>query len=375
MQMMSLLDSPTYRLSLANRLEQEKERKNNGTIPGGLASMLDTLNASYQRHRDEQDRTGAMQAFRAGMGEGAPIQTASRDGQQPNAPQMEPGIDAAASRLGGMADNPYAGRLSMQLAMTQAEQRQAAEAARQQFEQQLMRDQMNNDARIRASAAGRSSVNVNTGNSGPQIGTIPPGFQVMRDPATGAYRMEPIPGSNAEQERQTAAAANVEKKSQKAYGAENVLSAIDAARNIVATSSVPVTGLGSLASAIPGTPAHDLSALLNTIKSNVGFDRLQAMRDASPTGGALGAVSETENRLLQSTVAALEQSQSQEQFLRNMDRVKQTYDRIINGPPQSTAPGIGGITPLDQPSGAPPGNAGADGWITLPNGTRIREKR
>ena len=83
------------------------------------------------------------------------------------------------------------------------------------------------------------------------------------------------------------------------------------------------TGLtGAAASVIPGTAAHNLNNTLNTIKANLGFDKLQAMRDASPTGGALGQVSEMENRLLQSVWGSVEQSQTQEQLVENLSRIK-----------------------------------------------------
>ena len=79
---------------------------------------------------------------------------------------------------------------------------------------------------------------------------------------------------------------------------------------------------GAVMSNIPGTDAYDLGQLLNTIKANIGFDKLQAMREASPTGGALGQVSERENTLLQSVLGALEQSQSQPEFVYNLKRLK-----------------------------------------------------
>lgn len=83
------------------------------------------------------------------------------------------------------------------------------------------------------------------------------------------------------------------------------------------------TGMGSALSGVPNTSAHDLASTLNTIKSNIGFDKLQAMREASPTGGALGQVSERENVLLQSVLGSLDQSQSREQFVGNLQRLKE----------------------------------------------------
>ena len=77
-------------------------------------------------------------------------------------------------------------------------------------------------------------------------------------------------------------------------------------------------GFGSSLSGIKGTPAHDLQASLDTIRANVGFDRLQTMRDSSPTGGALGQVSEQENKLLQSVAGSLDAGQSPDQLRSNL---------------------------------------------------------
>lgn len=86
-------------------------------------------------------------------------------------------------------------------------------------------------------------------------------------------------------------------------------------------------GFGSVAKP-PGSPAANMEADLNTLGANAAFDRLQQMRDSSPTGGALGQVSERELALLQSAVAAIAQSQSPEQFRQNVLRLRENYKRI-----------------------------------------------
>lgn len=55
-------------------------------------------------------------------------------------------------------------------------------------------------------------------------------------------------------------------------------------------------------------------ALLDKIMSGAGFSALQAMRDASPTGGALGNVSNQEGSKLEKSVAAFSQAQSYDDF-------------------------------------------------------------
>ena len=49
---------------------------------------------------------------------------------------------------------------------------------------------------------------------------------------------------------------------------------------------------------------------------------IQAMRDASPTGGALGQVAVRELELLQSTIASLDQSQDDDVLKQNLLAVK-----------------------------------------------------
>jgi hypothetical protein len=86
--------------------------------------------------------------------------------------------------------------------------------------------------------------------------------------------------------------------------------------------------LGAKLEDLQGTPAHDLKMLMQSIKANVGFDKLQQMRDNSPTGGALGQVTELELGLLQSVYGALEQSQTKEQFVYNLQRLKDTKQKF-----------------------------------------------
>jgi spore germination cell wall hydrolase CwlJ-like protein len=94
----------------------------------------------------------------------------------------------------------------------------------------------------------------------------------------------------------------------------------------------PATGFtGNAASVIGGTRAHDVSESLKTAKSATSITQLNEMRQASPTGGAIGSVTEGEHKLLQSMFTSLEQSQGQPQFLRNLSITRQVYMDIING--------------------------------------------
>ena len=123
-QIMQLGGSPSYRRSLAARLEQERDTANNGTIPGGLASMLNAGTAAYLRAKDEGDQRRAQAAF---VGGEQPTKLSTADGQQPNGPQIAAGLDGAEARLAELKGNPYAGRLSAMLAM-ERRQREAQDA-------------------------------------------------------------------------------------------------------------------------------------------------------------------------------------------------------------------------------------------------------
>lgn len=82
---------------------------------------------------------------------------------------------------------------------------------------------------------------------------------------------------------------------------------------------------GQLFSWIGGTDFKDLAENLKTIKANIGFDQLAFLKEASETGGALGQVSNFELENLQAVRGSIDQTQSPEQLLRNIKRVKETY--------------------------------------------------
>lgn len=129
-------------------------------------------------------------------------------------------------------------------------------------------------------------------------------------------------------ERAAEAPQRAERMRQVTAGAENVMTAIGTA---LKNSSGWTAGLiGSVGRAVPGSDAYDLQQTLLTIKANLGFDRLQAMRDASPTGGALGQVAVQELQSLQATVASLDQLQSPEALKRALRNIETHYRNWVD---------------------------------------------
>lgn len=114
--------------------------------------------------------------------------------------------------------------------------------------------------------------------------------------------------------------------------------------------NIPETVL-SLSSQDAANALSDYNALLAV----AGFQELQAMRDASPTGGALGQVSDSENRLLQQSAFASSRTQSEAKFRESIKtylnllreskaRVEKAYERTYGQrfAPQRAPAGGGG---------------------------------
>jgi len=79
---------------------------------------------------------------------------------------------------------------------------------------------------------------------------------------------------------------------------------------------------------IPGVKARDVASDIDTLVANQAFQTLQAMRDASKTGGALGQISERELDLLSATVASLDRGQTDENFGKNLRKFKNQLKNI-----------------------------------------------
>lgn len=128
--------------------------------------------------------------------------------------------------------------------------------------------------------------------------------------------------------------------------------------------NIPETVL-SLSSQDAANALSDYNALLAV----AGFQELQAMRDASPTGGALGQVSDSENRLLQQSAFASSRTQSEAKFRESLrtylkllreskGRVEKAYERTYGqrfAPQRAPAAGGGRAT-------ATRGAAPQQGW-------------
>ncbi len=152
------------------------------------------------------------------------------------------------------------------------------------------------------------------GGSG--FGKAPQGYRFKQDGS-----LEPIPGGPA--------AGKAEKQAQmEKHQASLVVQDLGRAMQMT-NAAGPIAGQLSY---VPGSEAWQLDQMLDSVKANIGFDKLQAMRNASPTGGALGSISDKETAMLQATAGKLDVRLPQPVLEDNLKRLYNQYNDIVHGP-------------------------------------------
>jgi hypothetical protein len=197
---------------------------------------------------------------------------------------------------------------------------------------------------LRQASAARQNVQVGGG----RIGAIPPGFEAIEDPKTGAFRFVAIPGGPADiaaQEKSVAkdfAQANLER------AGGTVVQDIGRVLKILGESGPLATGRGAVVGRLdPVSQASQIEDLVGSVRGNIGVDQLQQMRNASPTGGALGNVTERQLEGLQGLLGSLKVTGDKNILEDNLKRISNLYlDQIHGTPEQIRATGPArGLTP------------------------------
>ncbi len=178
--------------------------------------------------------------------------------------------------------------------------------------------------------------------AGPQV-KLSPDYAPVNPEDVGAG-VRPIEGSKAWREQEAAKAADVTRRKMINQGVSELNESIADARELADPndfakspigSTIGTTGfIGGLLSGIKGTDSYALGKVTESIQANLGFDKLQSMRDMSPTGGALGQVSERELGFLISAVAALDPGMGEQRFMQALSKVERHYEnwaKTVNG--------------------------------------------
>lgn len=161
-------------------------------------------------------------------------------------------------------------------------------------------------------------------------GSIPPGYQAQRDQQGRVVSMQPLPGSPAAFEAEQRAKALANQQSGKATVTDVITNASNKIRQAMDSSTLPTTGtIGSWLSGIGETGAAEVGRQVDVLKSNATIENLNAMRASSPTGAALGAVTQQENAMLAAKVGALDPRSPN--FKRDLDDYEETVLKTIHG--------------------------------------------
>jgi hypothetical protein len=225
-----------------------------------------------------------------------------------------------------------------------------------------------------ATAIRGQNLTAETTRRGQDIGRIPVGYR-----QTNTGEIEPIPGGPtttnlSPKEIQMREAkfpqANLAVKSFESKS-DTVLKDIERLRNHPGLSSI--TGIA--AGRLPGVTAQGREALelYEKVVAGLQFKELQDMRNASPTGGALGNVSNQEGTQLRQAAGALSRVQEKGSVQNELDqiaesirgsksRVREAFDMTYD---YKGTPAGGGAPPSPPPS--PPTGAGGN-TVTIPGG-------
>ena len=174
-------------------------------------------------------------------------------------------------------------------------------------------------------------------DSNVQLGSIPAGYEVITN-ENGNIEMRVVPGGPADKEQILNDEAKVREQVRKQMKGNLVIKNIALARQNINNPDtfmgfkIPVTGFGAWLKDVPNTQAKGTAGMIATIKANIGFAELNDMRQASPTGGALGQVSNKEIDFLQSVLGNLDQAQNKEDVLRVLGDIEYWYNYIVHGP-------------------------------------------
>lgn len=181
--------------------------------------------------------------------------------------------------------------------------------------------QVGPDGKISQIGGGGTSVTVNNGSD---VGTIPQGYELFTDPQTGARSMKPIAGGPEDKSKADAA-----KASGKETLTDVVVNAASRARTAANERLLGGVGQGIVGAINPYSSSAEVQRQVDVLKANATVESLNAMRAASPTGGALGSVTESENKMLAAKLGALDPSSPN--FLRDLDDYELSLLRVVHG--------------------------------------------
>lgn len=187
--------------------------------------------------------------------------------------------------------------------------------------------------RLAGKKAGAPSVSttVNTGDqpdARPMADKPEKGYQRRWDEAKRTWVDEPIPGGSADSEAQAAEDKKENRKQMATASGDVVVTSASRARE--AARKRAATGVfGAAASYNPGSQNAEIYRQVEVLQSMAAAENINAMRQASPTGGALGNASDADIKLLKFKSGVLDPKSPN--FERDLDDYERQLLRTIHG--------------------------------------------
>lgn len=164
----------------------------------------------------------------------------------------------------------------------------------------------------------------------PKSGNVPEGYQ------PNGNGIAPMPGSPAADKAKAAADQAAAQTSAANVTSDTVIGAAQKARDL-AQNQWNVGLVGAAQGVIPTSGAAELRRQVAVLRSTASISALNQMRQQSPTGGALGSVTEKEERMLADASGAINPDADPADFLAQLDNYELTLLRIIHGYGPGTA--------------------------------------
>jgi hypothetical protein len=202
--------------------------------------------------------------------------------------------------------------------------------------EKFQHDVMNDDRqfgldqqKFEAAQQGGSGYRVLSPEEASSMGLPPGAYQV-----DGENKISPIGGSGVTINMGKEAAAAAEQQDAAHIASNIIVSAAEKARKAAGNRNFGHIGQGAVAGTMPWTDSAEVARQVEVLKSQAKIENLTAMRAASPTGGALGAVSDRENDMLAAKSGALDPNSPN--FADDLDDYELTLLQVVHGPQEGT---------------------------------------
>lgn len=317
---------------------------------------------------DRQGRGGSQQQPQREPQVAQAPQETQNDFRSPGQQRQQSGVNSVNNeQLFAVINNPFASRSQVSVAQTILNQRLAADAPLTRAQQggfnrqdrdfqfrnsEAQRDQSNtdrtfnagrgdraNDVEFRNVEVGRNQFNTNRAfDAGREDQRTSRGFDERRlNLSEQAARREQEAFENQQREAQLkrddlTSKANSRDDARRSNN-QGILDDVNKVLRILDDDSniLPETGLfsGPASFINPNTDARALRDVTDGIVADLSFSQLQALRENSPTGAALGQTSDRDLQLLADAAGKLNPSGNPRVFRENLERIRDQYDNLL----------------------------------------------